>query len=79
MLKKGMSRDEFMEEQKRFKETHGEMFTAEEKKVMQAAFRDLVEQFNRNRSLWVKRFGSDEGFNDWFTAQVMKKGQEVMA
>jgi hypothetical protein len=34
------------------------------------AFKELMEKYNENRIAWIGKFGSDEGFDAWFTKQV---------
>ncbi len=34
------------------------------------AIKELMEKFNERRDEWIKKFGSDDGFNEWFTDQV---------
>ncbi len=33
--------------------------------------KEIMNRYNESRIEWIKCFGSDEGFNDWFTSQVM--------
>jgi hypothetical protein len=35
------------------------------------AIKELMNKFDENRARWIERFGSDKGFNEWFTKQVM--------
>ncbi len=37
----------------------------------QKALKEMMEQYNTKRSEWVEQFGTDAGFNEWFTGQVM--------
>jgi len=32
--------------------------------------RELMNVYNESRNAWIGKFGSDEGFNQWFTKQV---------
>jgi len=32
--------------------------------------RELMNVYNESRNAWIVKFGSDEGFNQWFTKQV---------
>ena len=34
------------------------------------AFKELMEKYNANRAAWIGKFGSDKGFDAWFTCQV---------
>lgn len=36
------------------------------------AIKELMEQYEINRAEWVKKFGTDEGFNEWFTRQARR-------
>ena len=38
----------------------------------QEALKEMMEKYNENREKWVAQFGTDDGFNEWFTSQVMK-------
>ena len=42
------------------------------KKEMQKALLEMMNEFNRTRALWIEKFGSDAGFGDWFSSQIMK-------
>ena len=33
--------------------------------------RELMNKFNEYRAKWVATYGNDNGFNDWFTKQVL--------
>lgn len=35
-----------------------------------AAFRELMAKFNEFRAKWIAAYGTDEGFNEWFSKQV---------
>ena len=35
------------------------------------AIAELMNKFDANRAKWIQAYGSDIGFNDWFTKQVM--------
>lgn len=35
------------------------------------AFKELMDKFDENRASWIQKFGSDEGFDAWFTSQVV--------
>ena len=39
----------------------------------QAALKELMKQYDAKRAEWIVRNGDDEGFDDWFTAQVVSK------
>ena len=32
--------------------------------------RELMSKYNEYRSRWIAQYGSDKGFNEWFSAQV---------
>ena len=33
--------------------------------------KELMAQYNEKRKEWISEKGNDEGFDEWFTAQVM--------
>ena len=35
------------------------------------AIAELMNKFDENRAKWISQYGSDYGFNEWFTKQVM--------
>ena len=37
----------------------------------QNAIKELMQKYDENRQKWIERFGSDEGFDKWFTQQVI--------
>ena len=37
----------------------------------QDAIKELMNKYDENRQKWIERFGSDEGFDKWFTKQVI--------
>ena len=37
------------------------------------AIQELLTRYQENRKKWVEEFGSDKGFDDWFTKQVKGK------
>lgn len=37
----------------------------------QKALKELMKQYDAKRSEWIILHGDDEGFDDWFTAQVI--------
>lgn len=39
----------------------------------QEALKELMKQYDAKRSEWIVRNGDDEGFDDWFTAQVVSQ------
>lgn len=43
-------------------------------KVMEmlASLDEAVRQYNKCRALWLEKFNNDNGFNDWFTKQIME-------
>ena len=36
----------------------------------QEAIKEMLEQYTQNSAEWIAQFGTMEGFNEWFTAQV---------
>jgi len=34
--------------------------------------RELIAKYDEKRKMWVERYGTDEGFNEWFTNQITK-------
>ena len=34
------------------------------------AFAELMNKYNENRAKWMTKYGSDAGFDVWFTEQV---------
>ena len=48
-------------------------------KEMAAALEDLMNQWDATRAKWVKRFGTDKGFAEWFTDQVMEDEETLDA
>lgn len=34
--------------------------------------RDLMAKWDATRAAWIARFGSDDGFQEWFTAQIVR-------
>ena len=34
--------------------------------------KELMEKYNEYRAKWIAQNGNDEGFNAWFTGQVIK-------
>jgi len=44
-------------------------------KEFRETLRELMEQFNRTRELWIARFGNDDGHGEWFTGQVIRTGK----
>lgn len=41
------------------------------KTEMVEAFAELMNTYNENRAKWVAKFGNDNGFDAWFTSQVV--------
>ena len=35
------------------------------------AIKELMQKYDEKRQQWIERFGSDEGFDKWFTQQVI--------
>ena len=40
---------------------------------MKLALEELMEKFRKYRDLWIKENGTVDGFNDWFTDQVLNR------
>ena len=36
-----------------------------------AIIKELMTRYNEKRRQWITYYGTDEGFNDWFTKQIM--------
>ena len=36
------------------------------------ALKELMEKYTENRERWIAKFGTEEGFDEWFTKQVRK-------
>jgi len=34
---------------------------------------ELMSKYDEQRAKWLAKYGTDEGFNDWFTQQVERK------
>ena len=43
----------------------------------QEALKELMEKYNEFRAKWLSFYGNDNGFNEWFTVQVV--GEEKAA
>jgi len=41
--------------------------------IVSAVLSELMEVYDKTRSEWIQKFGSDAGFDIWFTRQVLKK------
>lgn len=39
-------------------------------KEAKEAVKELMDQFNSKREQWIAKFGSDKGFDEWFSGQV---------
>lgn len=37
---------------------------------MTDTIRELMNAYDEYRARWISRFGTEDGFNDWFTQQV---------
>ena len=35
------------------------------------AFKELMDQYDENRGLWIEKYGNDAGYDQWFTEQVV--------
>ena len=44
-----------------------ETMTAEEGRE---TIREIMEAYGKYRGMWIERFGTDEGFDDWFRTQT---------
>lgn len=44
-----------------------------ESSAFAADFRELMEAWNKFRSLWIAQFGSDDGFSQWFSSKTTTK------
>lgn len=40
---------------------------------IQNLIRELMKQYDERRAVWIEINGTDEGFNHWFTQQVLGK------
>lgn len=40
-------------------------------KEIKETLAELLSAYDKYRALWVESFGTDEGFDKWFTAQVV--------
>lgn len=38
-----------------------------------STIKELMQAYDENRAKWIEKYGSDEGFNEWFTKQVIGK------
>jgi len=36
------------------------------------ALKGLMEQYDKYRKRWIKRYGTDTGYDQWFTGQVRR-------
>jgi len=43
-----------------------------ENKMMAETIRELMTAYNDNRQKWIASKGTEEGFDEWFTGQVIK-------
>lgn len=41
----------------------------------QETLKELMDTYTKSRNAWIDRFGSDRGFDKWFTHQVTKARQ----
>ncbi len=44
-------------------------------KEIASTLKELMQAYDDNRAKWIAEFGSDAGFNEWFTNQVIGGGQ----
>ena len=51
-----------------------ETMTAEEGREI---IREIMTAFDKYREIWIKRFGTDEGFNDWFRTQTSQPDKKT--
>ena len=42
-----------------------------EKKEAQKALKEMLEQWDAKRSAWIEKTGSEKGFSEWFTKEVI--------
>lgn len=40
-----------------------------------AAIKELMEKYNEYKSKWVEEYGTETGFDQWFTEQVKKSSR----
>lgn len=40
--------------------------------------KELMEKWNKTRGAWIKEFGSDEGFQDWFSEQTKSTYKDLL-
>ena len=40
---------------------------------LQALLKEIMNKYDMARLVWIDHFGSDIGFNDWFTKQIIKE------
>ena len=40
---------------------------------MAEAIKELMEKYNEYRARWIEIYGTDAGFNEWFTGQATGK------
>ena len=38
------------------------------------AINEMLRRFNTERELWIRRWGTELGFEGWFTSQALKDG-----
>ena len=42
------------------------------KKPIQTGIKEIEKAYTSNRKKWINKYGSDSGYNTWFTKQVTK-------
>ena len=40
------------------------------KRLEKDVIKEIMNEYDKYRELWVKEYGSDKGFNEWFTQQT---------
>jgi glucuronate isomerase len=40
------------------------------KETLIKGFAEIMNQYNNKRKEWIEKFGSDKGFDKWFTNQI---------
>ena len=45
------------------------------KDLIPEMFAEIMNKYNECLEKWISMYGNEEGFNTWFTKQIMKKNQ----
>jgi len=45
-------------------------WTQEEKKEMQGTLEHMLNEWDRTKAMWLKKFGDEKGFGKWFGDQL---------